>query len=1145
MTALIYSEVPKEAESFIAAEFSRESGSPVLLVMPSDREMELALNQLDVFARGAIVLPFPAWDTLPYDRSSPKHTIMAQRLSTLARLMQVSKGKRVIVVTTVNALTQKLPPKSVLEHATLTLKAGINLDRDALMRYLITNGYHRVSKAMEPGEFAMRGNIIDLFPSGYDKGCRLDLFGDEIESIHAFDSLSQRSEQQGLEELTLHPVSEVLLTEQSIERFRDQYRQLFGAISKPDALYTAVSEGKNASGVENWLPLFYPKLVSLYDFLPQDTVTLYSYMAEAVRKDRVELVQDYYKARMDLPKGIEQNYHPVPVESFYLMEEEWHNLTQNRPSITLSPFTNPNGVSQQIKPAREFSVERREGKNPFEAAASYLKQLGAKGLSIHLAAVSEGSAEGLKEKISGLMSAKFSLHVAPLPRGFVTPSQIWLSEQDIVGERRMQRRTRKRSSDEFFAEAANFNEGELVVHKEHGIGRFEGLVTMEAGGISHDCLKLVYAENARLFLPVENIDLISRYGDVGDDDAETMLDKLGGTNWQARKARLKERIKIAAEELMKIAAKRNLAKAAILSPPEGLYEEFCNRFPYVETEDQAQAIDDVLEDFQRQRPADRLICGDVGFGKTEVALRAAFVAAAAAEGGVQVALIAPTTLLARQHFKTFEARFRGLPIEIRQLSRLVSTKQSKQTIEDIAKGKVDIVIGTHALLSERVKFQNLGLLIVDEEQHFGVKQKEKLKTLRSNVHVVTLSATPIPRTLQLSLTGVRDLSLITTPPVDRLAVRTFVSPYDPVMIREAILREYHRGGQSFYVTPYVKDIAELERRITDLVPEVKILTAHGQMAAGELDSRMNDFYDGKYDVLMSTTIIESGIDIPTANTLIINRADRFGLSQLYQLRGRVGRSKTRAYAYLTLPHHQQFTPNAMRRLEVMQTLDTLGAGFTVASHDMDIRGFGNLVGEEQSGHIKEVGAELYQHMLEEAVKKVKAQNTAEKDAINTLTANEDWRPQINLGLSVLFPEEYISDLDLRLGLYRRAATLESNEEIEDFALELTDRFGALPEVAKYFLETLKLKLLCVQANICRLDSGPKGVVLTFYNNEVRNPQALLEFIAKHKSQMKIRPDQKLVIQYDAAQKDTQRRIDGLKRIIGTIAHFSNNLAKCA
>ena len=1135
---LIYSDTPKQAESYVAARVSRESGKPLIFVTPNDREMDLALRQLSVFAKGAQVHAFPAWDCLPFDRTSPKHAVMAQRLSTLSSILNASMGKRLIIVTTINALTQKLPPRSTLEHATLSLTQGTDLDRDALMRYLIANGYTRVSKAMEAGEFALRGNIIDLFPSGYEKGCRLDLFGDEVESIQGFDPLSQRSDGEAIKQITLHPVSEVLMDEGTIRRFRDNYRDIFGAISKPDPLYTAISEGHTVSGMEHYLPLFYSHLDTLYNYLSDDAITLFAHQVEMAQTDREELIADYYQARQELGQVGDSAYHALPPERLYVLGDEWKLIAQQRDHIQLSPFSDGNGVSQQIKPGREFSSERREGKNPFEAANVYIRHLQDQGKSIQLAAISDGSGENLAEKLTHHSHLTTHIATLPLPRGFITEKEAWISEQDILGERRVQKRTKRKSSEEFFAEAANFTEGELVVHKEHGIGRFEGLVTMEAAGVSHDCLKLIYAENARLFLPVENIELISRYGDVGEGEGETLLDRLGGTSWQNRKAKLKQRIKMAAEELLKIAAKRNIAKAPILTPPEGLYDEFCRRFPYVETDDQQSSIDDVLEDFAKGQPADRLICGDVGFGKTEVALRAAFVAAAAAEGGVQVALIAPTTLLVRQHYKTFQERFKGLPLEIRQLSRLVSAKEMKDTQEKIEQGKIDIVIGTHALLSEKVKFQNLGLLIVDEEQHFGVKQKEKLKKLRSNIHVITLSATPIPRTMQMALTGVRDLSLITTPPVDRLAIRTFVSPFDPVMIREALLREYHRGGQSFYVTPYIKDIAELKNRITDLVPEIRIAVAHGQMAPGELDKLMNAFYDGQYDVLMSTSIIESGIDIPTANTLIVNRADRFGLSQLYQLRGRVGRSKTRAYAYLTLPHHQHFTGNALKRLEVMQTLDTLGAGFTVASHDMDIRGFGNLVGEEQSGHIREVGVELYQHMLEEAVQA--ARKEKKKEAAED---NQDWSPQIKLGLSVLIPEDYISDLDLRLGLYRRAGTLKSNEEVDDFALELTDRFGALPETVLHFLEILRLKLLCRKANIERIDAGPKGVVLTFFENRVDNPQKLLEFIQAHKHQIKIRPDQKLLLTYTVGQRAQADKIAFLHQIVEKLAVMNEGVER--
>lgn len=1109
---LTYSEVVSGAEGLVAARLSESSGRPLLVVASSDREMETLAAQLAVFTPQAKVLTFPAWDCLPYDRISPRQQIMAQRMATIAELLHPQQ-RRLILVTTINALTQKLPPRSLLADSSFACQVGGRLDLDALTRYLAANGYSRVGKVMEAGEFAIRGSIIDIFPSGFELGCRIDLFGDEVESIQLFDPLTQRSSGEKRVSLVLNPVSEVMLSPATIDRFRSRYREAFGAVSKADPLYEAISASRAYPGMEHWLPLFYEKLATLYDFLPADTLTFFCTQTELSRKERQEVIVDYFNARK-LHQQKDSVYHPLPPEQLYLMQEPWEVLLEKRDVVMASSFSDvQNGIPQQIRRGRDFAPERRQGQNPYELAATYIRQQQEKGQKVLVACISEGSRQRLVEKLS---LPEIRYEVMPLTHGFNAPELTVISEQDILGERQGQaKRNKRKQSEQFLAEAANFSEGELIVHREHGVGRFTGLVTVEVQGISRDCLKLVYADDDKLFLPVENVDLLSRYGDVDTEDSDAKLDKLGGASWQSRKARMKERIKLAAEALLKTAAERELAEGTILQSPAGLYEEFCNRFPYMETEDQEKAIAEVLEDLSSGKPTDRLICGDVGFGKTEVAMRAAFVAAMAQDNPAQVAVIAPTTLLARQHFKTFSQRFEGFPLKVRQFSRLATTKEMKEGLEGLEDGSVQIAVGTHALLAERTKFKNLGLLIVDEEQHFGVKQKEKLKSLRSNIHVVTLSATPIPRTMQMALAGVRELSLITTPPVDRLAVRTFVSPYDAVTIREALLREYHRGGQSFYVTPYISDIPELKFRIQDLVPELKIAVAHGQLPPSELDTLMNDFYDGKYDVLLSTAIIESGIDISTANTMIINRADRFGLAQLYQLRGRVGRSKTRAYAYLTLPHGRNFTPTAMRRLEVMQTLDTLGAGFTVASHDMDIRGFGNLVGEEQSGHIREVGVELYQQMLEEAVNEARHKRKGEKAE----AASSEWRPQINLGISALLPESYISDLELRLGLYRRAATLKTAEEIESFELELADRFGKLPQEAEHFLLILKLKLLCVEAGLDRLDAGPKGVVLSFYQNQMANPQGLLAFINKRPRHAKLRADHKLVLSFEMAEEE--------------------------
>jgi transcription-repair coupling factor (superfamily II helicase) len=694
-----------------------------------------------------------------------------------------------------------------------------------------------------------------------------------------------------------------------------------------------------------------------------------------------------------------------------------------------------------------------------------------------------------------IKSNQVGLTVLELESGFAIDRDVVIGEQDILGDRLIRNKRRRKKSSDVLTEASSLSEGDIVVHIEHGIGRFMGLQTVDAAGAPHDCLEIHYAGGDKLFLPVENIELLSRYG---SEDTEAQLDKLGGVAWQARKSKMKERIRMMADQLIKVAAERELRQAERVTPPEGLYDEFVARFPFDETEDQFNAIEQVFDDMGSGRPMDRLICGDVGFGKTEVALRAAFIAAM---NGKQVAVVVPTTLLARQHYKNFADRFVGFPLNIAQASRLVSSKQ----------------------LSDTKK-----LLIIDEEQHFGVKHKERLKELRADVHVLTLSATPIPRTLQLALTGVRELSLIATPPVDRLAVRTFISPFDALTIREALLRERYRGGQSFYVCPRVSDIAEIQRFLEEQVPEVKFAVAHGQMPAGQLDDIMTAFYDGKFDVLLSTTIVESGIDVPTANTLIVHRADMFGLSQLYQLRGRVGRSKTRAYALFTVPAKKTLTPTAERRLKVLQSLDTLGAGFQLASHDLDIRGAGNLLGEEQSGHVKEVGYELYQQMLEEAVASLRS---------GDLTIMEDkWSPQISIGTPVLIPDSYVHDLQLRLNLYRRLADLVEADEIDEFGSELTDRFGPQPEEVKHLLKIVYIKGLCRKANVEKIDAGPKGAVVSFRNNEFANPAGLVQYLTEQGTLAKIRPDQKVFLARDW--KSSADRLKGTAVIMTQLARLA-------
>ena len=1127
--SLTLGQIPFAAQADCLTALLRHAQRPIVHVAINDKDA-LALQALLRFlSPNTDSYYLPAWDTLPYDRVSPANGILSQRLATLGALATRNLPAPYVLFTTLNAISQKLPPRSLIGAAQFTITRGSTLKHEAMTQFLVHHGYHRASKVMEPGEFAIRGSLIDIFPAGADNALRIDMFGDEIESIRRFDPLTQLSAE-SVESYVLRPVSEVLLNHDSIARFRSQYRELFGAVIKEDPLYTSISEGRAYAGMEHWLPLFYEQLDHLTDYTPNALITE-DYRVAALHDERTADIADYYDARVKHAQTKHAApYHPIPPNLLFQtsnqLAEHWHHHTR----ITFSPFVQAEGLAAQYRAAPVLR-DASSTDHPVESVKSYLQQATTR---VVLAAASLGSAERIRNMLAleslplhaSLEQAAedpVSITILPIEQGYTTAEYTLITEQDMFGERIIRTTKKKRKAEAFMQEAASFLAGELVVHREHGIGRFEELVTVEVNATKHDCLKLIYEGGDKLFLPVENIDLISRYG---SNTEGVVLDKLGGVAWQKRKSALKKRLKMAAEALLKVAAERAAINAPLLKCEPGTYDEFCARFAYTETDDQLQAIEDVRRDLQSGQAMDRLICGDVGFGKTEVAMRAAFIAAAS---GYQVAIIAPTTLLARQHYHTFSQRFEGLPFTVRMLSRLTSSQEATDTKKRLPEGTVDIVIGTHALLAAGIQFKHLGLLIVDEEQHFGVAQKEKLKQLKADVHVLTLSATPIPRTLQMSLAGVRELSLITTPPIDRLAVRTYIMPRDPVILREAILREHHRGGKTFYVTPRVKYMAELEAELRELVPEIKLTSAHGKMAATQLDTTMNAFYDGKYDLLLSTAIIESGIDIPTANTMIIDRPHLFGLAQLYQLRGRVGRSKTRAYAYFTLPHHKLLSRDAQRRLEVMQQLDSLGAGFALASHDMDIRGFGNLLGEEQSGHIKEVGIELYQAMLEEAITDLKRRRHSSDSA----DSSEGWSPQINLGMSVLIPESYIEYLALRLSLYRRAAGLETQPDIESFAAELVDRFGSLPKEVEHLLAVLGIKILCKHAHIARLDVGPKGAVIAFKNNQFQAPEALLAHLNKQSHRMKLRADQTLFVAQETMP-DTGR-IDHARALAAEIA----------
>ncbi len=1128
----------------LAAEAAGDDRPARLLhVARDDARMAQLAAGLAFFAPEIEVLTFPAWDCLPYDRVSPHRDIVSRRLDTLTELLRAPDPGRVrVVLTTVAALLQRVPPRSGLEGSVLELEAGRTLAPEALIEFLGHNGYMRAETVNEPGEFAVRGGIIDLFPAGAAAPVRLDFFGDEIERIRHFDPLSQRSAGT-LDRIALKPVAEFRLDPPSIERFRSGYRRAFGAANEDDPLYASVTAARLYAGMEHWLPLFHPMLETLLDYLMDVPVTL-DHQVDEARAARLEMIGDFHRARAELQRAAESSgavYRPLPPEALYLSEEEWEGRLADRPVAALSPFPLPDALEHSIdaggRAGRDFGDVRRQPQvNLYDAVTAHVREQQQDGRRVMVAGYSAGSADRLShllgehglttqrgvtswQEASALPRATTAVAALALEHGFVSDDLAVIGEQDILGDRLARPAKPRKRTERFLSELANFAEGDYVVHVDHGIGRYDGLATLDVGGAPHDCLRVLYEGGDKLFVPVENIEVLSRYGTL---DAVVQLDRLGGVGWQARKARVKQRVREIAGQLIRTAAERAVRPGEVMQPPEGLYEEFCARFPYLETEDQSRAIEDVLADLAGGRPMDRLICGDVGFGKTEVALRAAFVAVMS---GHQVALICPTTLLARQHFRTFSDRFAGLPVRLAQLSRLVGTRDANEVREGLRAGTIDIVIGTHALLGKSVGFKALGLVIVDEEQHFGVAQKERLKELRTEIHVLTLTATPIPRTLQLALSGVREMSLIATPPVDRLAVRTFVLPYDSVVVREAILREHYRGGQVFYVGPRIEDLDKMAERLRRLVPEIKMVTAHGRMAPTELERAMTAFYDGQYHLLLSTNIVESGLDIPTANTIVIHRAEMFGLAQLYQLRGRIGRSKMRGYAYLTLPPGQLLSETAQKRLRVMQTLDTLGAGFTLASHDLDIRGAGNLLGEEQSGHVREVGVELYQHMLEEAV--------AEARGAAAAAAAESWTPQINVGTSVLIPESYVADLGVRLGLYRRIAPLVDRAEIDAFAAEMIDRFGPLPPEVENLLEIIAIKRLCREAGIEKVEAGPKGAILSFRHNRFAKPAELVSFIGRRQRDVRLRPDHRLV--YRQSWEDPRRRVAGVHRLMQQLA----------
>ncbi len=1149
-TPLTLASVARGAQPLVLADLARAAKGRAVFIAPDEAAMRAVADAAQFFAPELEVIEFPAWDCLPYDRASPALSVSARRLSALHRLQSPKQGPQ-LLVTTVNATLQRVLTPFRIRESVRLLKPGMEISRDSLIGLLMRQGYSRTDTVADAGEFAVRGSIFDIYPSGLEAGLRLDFFGDELETLRLFDPNTQRSTGVVDQHLLL-PASEALLDEESVKRFRTRYREQFGANATSDPLYQAVSDGRRLAGMEHWLPAFEDRLETLFDHLGPDDLIVSDNAAIGAADERLADIADYFAARTDTSGKAAGSYRPLKPDALYLTRTELDQRLATWPIHRADIFAQPESVAVidfGFGSGRDFAPERARGDNVYEAAARYLNGQAVQGRKTLIACYSVGSRSRIAailgeavrpapqiadtwQEALGLAAKNVPVAlVLPLETGFASADLEVVTEQDILGDRLVRRKKRRKSADAFLAELAALTPGDLVVHMDHGIGRYMGLQSIPVGKSPHDCVMLVYHGGDKLYVPVENIDVLSRFGSESEGVA---LDRLGGEGWQKRKSKLKDRIREIAHELLRTAAARALRQAPVLVPEQAAYDKFAEGFPWQETEDQEAAIEDVLNDLAEGKPMDRLVCGDVGFGKTEVALRAAFVTAMA---GQQVALIAPTTLLARQHYSGFAERFGGFPLNVGRLSRLVGEKETASTKAGLAEGTVDIVIGTHALLAKNLSFKRLGLVIVDEEQRFGVNHKERLKQLRTNVHVLTLTATPIPRTLQMAMSGLRELSTIQTPPVDRLAVRTYVMEWDDMVMREALLREHHRGGQSFIVVPRIADMADVEEWLRNTVPEVRFIAAHGQMSASEVEERMSAFYEKKYEVLLSTTIVESGLDIPSANTIIIHRADRFGLAQLYQLRGRVGRSKLRAYAYLTTPADTALSEVAEKRLKVLGDLDSLGAGFQLASHDLDIRGAGNLLGDEQSGHIREVGFELYQSMLEDAILEARAGAAGiERDATGL-------SPQITVDAPIMIPETYVPDLAVRMALYRRLNDAADQEEIDSLSAEMIDRFGPLPQPTTNLVRLIEIKRQAIEANIAKIDVGPKGTLVAFHNDTFPDPLGLVAYAQRLEGTIKLRPDNKIVV--TRVWGDPVARLNGLFQLTKGLAQIARKARKAS
>ncbi len=1132
---LIWSRLYGDSLPLVLARAAENRDGPVLVVTADSQDAERLQQQLIFFRadKSLDVLCFPDWETLPYDRFSPHQDIVSQRLQTLHRLPGLQRG---ILLVPVATLLQRLPPADFLDRYTLMLDRGQKLDLDSMRARLEKAGYRCVSQVMEHGEFAVRGSILDLFPMGSRTPYRIDLFDDEIESIRTFDPDTQRS-QQPVDNIRLLPAREFPVDTEAVTRFRQAWRECFEGDPQRALMYRDVSNGLFPNGVEYYLPLFLERTATLFDYLPNTTCLVTTHAADsAISGFRQSLAERYESLRHDIE-------HPLlPPRRLYLDEAELARVTDAYARIDVQRAE----TLEDTDTARKFATRalptlrvQARAERPAAALQDFLADLHGRVL---ICAESAGRRETLLSQLRefGLTprpmdgwreycesDVGLAITVAPLEQGMwlrTTPPIVVITEPQLFGERALQQRRRRprRDADVIVRNLTDLNAGAPVVHEDHGVGRYLGLKTLAVGGFETEFLALEYSGGDKLYVPVASLHLISRYTGAAPQSAP--LHKLGNDQWEKARKKAAERVHDVAAELLDIYARRAARKGHAANLDNDEYQAFSAAFPFEETPDQAQAIEAVLDDMRSQRPMDRVVCGDVGFGKTEVAMRAAFIAA---QSGRQVAVLVPTTLLAQQHYQNFSDRFADWPVRIDVLSRFRNKKQQEHIIEQFRAGTLDILIGTHKILQDDIQPKNLGLVIIDEEHRFGVRQKEKFKALRSEVDLLTLTATPIPRTLNMSLSGLRDLSIIATPPVQRLAIKTFISEWNKGTIREACLREIKRGGQVYFLHNEVETIDKLGRELQELLPEASLQIGHGQMRERDLEQVMLDFYHRRFNILLCTTIIESGIDVPTANTIIINRADRLGLAQLHQLRGRVGRSHHRAYAYLMVPPRPAMTADAIKRIEAIESLEDLGAGFTMATHDLEIRGAGELLGDEQSGQIHEIGFSLYSELLERAVAALKAGRQPELDR----PLNHG--PEVDLHMPALIPNDYLADVHGRLVLYKRIASASDADELRELQVEMIDRFGLLPDAVKQLFAVTELKLKAVPLGIAKIDVGAASGRLIFGPQPQADAATIVRLIQSEPEHYSLDGADKIRFQFDMSERE--QRIARVSQLLDNLS----------